>query len=97
MSNTIIRPIITEKMTAQTEKEGRYGFMVDPNSNKVQIRAAIEKEFNVSVTGIRTMVVRGRKRTRYTRNHILSGHTKKWKKAIVTLADGDTIDLYSNL
>lgn len=97
MSNIIIRPLITEKMTAQSEKEGRYGFVVDRRSNKIEIRDAVEKEFNVKVTGVRTMIVRGKKRTRYTKSHILSGNSSTWKKAIVTVAEGDTIDFYSNL
>ncbi|MGV9012173.1 MAG: 50S ribosomal protein L23 [Flavobacteriales bacterium] len=93
----LIRPLITEKMTAQSEKEGRYGFVVDRKSNKVEIRAAVEKEFNVKVTGIRTMIVRGKKRTRYTKSNILKGATSTWKKAIVTLEKGENIDFYSNL
>ena len=93
----LIRPLITEKMTAQSEKEGRYGFVVDRRSNKVEIRAAVEKEFNVKVTGIRTMIVRGKNRTRYTKSNILKGATSTWKKAIVTLEKGESIDFYSNL
>ncbi|MBK9421025.1 MAG: 50S ribosomal protein L23 [Flavobacteriales bacterium] len=93
----LIRPLITEKMTAQSEKEGRYGFVVDRKSNKVEIRAAVEKEFNVKVIGIRTMIVRGKKRTRYTKSNILKGATSTWKKAIVTLEKGENIDFYSNL
>ena len=93
----LIRPLITEKMTAQSEKEGRYGIVVDRKSNKVEIRAAVEKEFNVKVTGIRTMIVRGKKRTRYTKSNILNGATSTWKKAIVTLEKGESIDFYSNL
>ena len=97
MSTIIIRPLITEKMTAQSEKEGRYGFVVDRKSNKVEIRNAVEKEFNVTVTGVRTMIVRGKDRTRYTKTNILRGSTGSWKKAIVTLKAGESIDLYSNL
>ncbi|HRO38708.1 MAG TPA: 50S ribosomal protein L23 [Flavobacteriales bacterium] len=97
MSRIIIRPLITEKMTAQSEKEGRYGFVVDRRSNKVEIRSAVEQQFNVKVTGVRTMIVRGKERTRYTKSNILRGSTSTWKKAIVTLAEGETIDLYSNL
>ena len=55
----LIRPIVTEKMTAQSEKEGRYGFVVDKKSNKVEIKVAVEKEYGVTVTGVRTMIVRG--------------------------------------
>ncbi|MCC6840504.1 MAG: 50S ribosomal protein L23 [Flavobacteriales bacterium] len=93
----IIRPLITEKMTAQSEKEGRYGFVVDRRSNKVEIRQAVEAQFNVKVVGVRTMIVRGNERTRYTKSNILRGSTSTWKKAIVTLAKGESIDLYSNL
>lgn len=97
MSSIIIRPLITEKMTAQSEKEGRYGFVVDRKSNKIEIREAVEKQFNVKVSGVRTMIVRGKERTRYTKSNILRGATSTWKKAIVTLEKGESIDLYSNL
>lgn len=91
----LIRPLITEKMTAQGEKLGRYGFVVDRKSNKVQIKSAVEKEYGVTVTGVRTMIVRGKDKTRYTKRTILRGGTSTWKKAIVTLKAGDNIDLYS--
>ena len=97
MDQILIRPIITEKMTAQSEKEGRYGFVVDRDSNKVQIKDAIEKAYGVTVTDIRTMIVRGKSRTRYTKTDILRGRTSAYKKAIVTLQDGETIDLYSSI
>ncbi|SRR5688500_19414228 len=97
MSQTIIRPIVTEKMTAQGEKEGRYGFVVDKTSNKVQIKQAVEKEYGVTVTGVRTMIVRGKNRTRYTKSLILKGRTQSYKKAIVSLKEGETIDLYSSI
>ena len=95
MSQIIIRPLVTEKMTAQTEKEGRYGFVVDRKSNKVEIKNAVEKEYGVTVTGVRTMIVRGKDKTRYTKPNILRGATSSWKKAIVTLKAGENIDLYS--
>jgi large subunit ribosomal protein L23 len=97
MSQIIIRPIITEKMTAQGEKENRYGFEVARDSNKVQIKQAVEKEYNVTVTGVRTMVCRGKTRTRYTKTNILRGHTSSYKKAIVTVKTGEAIDLYSSI
>lgn len=97
MSQTIIRPIVTEKMTAQGEKEGRYGFVVVKTSNKVQIKHAVEKEYGVTVTGVRTMIVRGKNRTRYTKSLILKGRTQSYKKAIVSLKEGETIDLYSSI
>lgn len=93
----LIRPLITEKMTAQSEKEGRFGFVVDRKSNKVEIKSAVEKEYGVTVTGVRTMIVRGKDKTRYTKTNILRGGTSTWKKAIVTLKQGDSIDLYSSI
>ncbi len=95
MSRIIIRPLVTEKMTKQTEKEGRYGFVVDRKSNKVEIKNAVEQEYGVTVTGVRTMIVRGKDKTRYTKRNILRGGTSSWKKAIVTLKAGENIDLYS--
>ncbi|MCB9169716.1 MAG: 50S ribosomal protein L23 [Flavobacteriales bacterium] len=97
MDQILIRPIITEKMTAQGEKEGRYGFVVDRNSNKVQIKDAVEQAYGVTVTGVRTMIVRGKTRTRYTKTDILHGRTSAYKKAIVTLQEGESIDLYSSI
>ena len=97
LHDILIRPIISEKMTKQGEQLGRYGFEVDQKSNKIQIKQAVEKEYNVTVTGVRTMVVRGKRRTRYTKTNILKGRTAGYKKAIVTLKAGDTIDLYSSI
>lgn len=97
MSQIIIRPVVTEKMTAQGESEGRYGFVVDKKSNKVQIKQAVEKEYGVTVTGVRTMICRGKNRTRYTKSQVLKGRTSSYKKAIVTLKEGENIDLYSSI
>jgi large subunit ribosomal protein L23 len=97
MSQIIIRPLVTEKMTAQGEKEGRYGFEVAKASNKVQIKQAVEKEYNVTVTGVRTMICRGKNRTRYTKSLILHGRTPSFKKAIVSVKKGEVIDLYSSI
>lgn len=97
MSQIIIRPIVSEKMAGQSERENRFGFEVAKSSNKVQIKQAIEKEYNVTVTGVRTMVYRGKNRTRYTKTNILKGRTASYKKAIVTVRAGETIDLYSSI
>lgn len=97
MAQIIIRPIVTEKLTAQGEKENRYGFEVARTSNKVEIKQAVEKEYNVTVTGVRTMVCGGRRRTRYTKRNVLHGFTSTYKKAIVTVKQGETIDLYSSI
>jgi large subunit ribosomal protein L23 len=97
MSHILIRPIISEKMAAQGEKLNRYGFEVARTSNKLQIKQAVEKEYGVTVTGVRTMIVRGTRRTRYTRTAALHGRTSSYKKAIVTVKSGETIDLYSSI
>ena len=93
----LIRPIVTEKMTKQGEKEGRYGFVVARECNKLQIRDAVEKEYNVKVDSVRTMIVRGKSKTRYTKSNILRGASSSYKKAIVTLKAGENIDLYSSI
>ena len=93
----IIRPLVTEKTNRLTDKEQKYGFIVSPRANKVQIKAEIEDLYNVSVTGISTMRYAGKNKSRYTRSGFTKGRTNAYKKAVVTLKDGDTIDFYSNI
>lgn len=93
----IIRPLVTEKMNSLTEKEKKYGFVVDPRANKTEIIKEIEKLYNVSVTGISTMRYAGKNKSRYTRSGFTKGRTNAYKKAIVTLKEGDVIDFYSNI
>tara|TARA_B110000046_G_scaffold28052_1_gene28895 strand:+ start:220622 stop:220912 length:291 start_codon:yes stop_codon:yes gene_type:complete len=95
--STLKRPVITEKMTSLTEELNRYGFVVDHNSNKLQIKSAIEEMYGVSVDRVNTMNYKGKHKTRYTKTGWVEGRTNKFKKAIVTLAEGDTIDFYSNI
>ncbi len=93
----IIKPIITEKMSGLTEKMNRYGFVVDLEANKVEIKGAIEKLYGVNVESVRTMRYIGKVKTRNTKSGINSGLVGRCKKAIVSLAEGDTIDFYSNV
>ena len=93
----LIKPIITEKMTEQGDKFNRFGFVVDKNSNKIEIKKEVEKAYNVTVDSVKTMVCIGKKRMRGTKSGQIIGETKTYKKAIVQLADGDTIDFYSNI
>ena len=95
--NILIKPIVTEKMTGQGEDSNRYGFIVDQRANKIQIKKAVEELYNVSVTSVNTMRYGGKRKMRYTRTGIVSGKTKSYKKAIITLSEGDTIDFYSNI
>ncbi|MEJ6734518.1 MAG: 50S ribosomal protein L23 [Flavobacteriales bacterium] len=93
----LIKPIITEKMTAASEKFNRFGFVVDRDANKIQIKAAIEEAYGVSVDKVRTMIYAGKTKSRFTKAGVISGRTKHIKKAIVQLSEGDTIDFYSNI
>jgi large subunit ribosomal protein L23 len=78
------------------EKLGRYTFRVDKRANKLEIKNAVEQFYGVKVTDVRTMVVPGKNKTRYTKAGFLQGVKPSYKKAIVTLAEGDTIDLFAN-
>ncbi len=93
----INKPLITEKMTALTEGQNRYGFRVDSNANKLQIKEAVESMYGVSVENVNTMNYKGKSKSRYTKTGWVEGRTNKFKKAIVTLAEGDAIDFYSNI
>jgi len=90
------RPLVTEKVSALNEK-GKYGFIVDVQSDKDQIKAAVEKQYNVKVTSVNTINVMGKQKTRYTKAGVLSGRKPNYKKAIVTLKEGDVIDFYANV
>jgi len=95
--NVLIKPIITEKMTADGELYNRYGFVVDPRANKIQIKDAIEATYGVSVKKVRTMNYGPTRKSRYTKTGVQHGKTNAIKKAIVDVAEGDSIDFYSNL
>ncbi len=93
----IIKPIITEKMTGMGEKFKRYGFVVTKDANKLEIKKAIEELYNVQVSSVNTMIYSGKNKSRFTKTGVIKGRTDSVKKAIITLAEGETIDLYSNI
>ena len=93
----IVKPLVTEKMTAITEKLNRFGFVVRPEANKLEIKKEVEALYNVAVVAVNTMRYDGKNKSRYTRSGIINGRTNAFKKAIVTLKEGDTIDFYSNI
>ncbi|MDT8346642.1 MAG: 50S ribosomal protein L23 [Flavobacteriaceae bacterium] len=93
----IIKPIITEKVSKDSELYNRYGFEVDTKANKIQIKNAIQEMFGVTVTGVRTMNVGPDRKVKYTKKGMQIGKTNATKKALVQVAEGDTIDIYSNL
>ncbi len=111
----IIKPLITEKMTAITTKSSedktykikgetrtkvaqpKYGFLVKPEANKIEIKKEVENLYNVTVVAVNTLNYAGRNKSRYTKAGLIQGRTNAVKKAIVTLTEGDTIDFYSNI
>jgi large subunit ribosomal protein L23 len=93
----LLKPIVTEKMTHQGDKFNRYGFLVARNANKLQIKKAIEDLYTVTVASVNTMRYGGKIKSRNTKSGLLTGKTSATKKAIVTLAEGNKIDFYSNI
>ncbi|MDD2526146.1 MAG: 50S ribosomal protein L23 [Bacteroidales bacterium] len=93
----IIKPIVTEKMTGISEKMNRYGFRVSPDANKIQIKKAVEEMYNVTVTDVNTINYAGKKKSRYTKGGVVTGRVSAFKKAIVSVREGDKIDFYSNI
>lgn len=90
------RPLITEKASALNE-QGKYGFEVNLSANKIQIKKAVEEMYGVSVVSVQTMRYLGKPKTRYTKSKVISGRTPEFKKAIVTVAEGEVIDFYSGI
>ena len=94
----LIKPLVTEKMTNITDKHSnRYGFIVRPEADKLQIKKEIENLYNVHVVSVNTARYAGKRSSRYTKAGLIRGQKNAWKKAIVTLKEGDTIDFYSNI
>ena len=90
------RPIITEKMTA-LNKRGQYAFEVELKANKIEIGKAVEKMYSVTVESVRTLRSLGKKRSKSINGRVVTGKTSTTKKAIVTLAAGEIIDIYADL
>ncbi|MBZ0243845.1 MAG: 50S ribosomal protein L23 [Bacteroidales bacterium] len=95
--NIIQKPVITEKMTALGEKLNRYGFIVDKRANKLQIKKAVEELYGVEVAAVNTMNYEGKRKSRFTKTGVIAGKTNAFKKAVVTIAEGETIDFFSNI
>jgi large subunit ribosomal protein L23 len=90
------KPLITEKVSTLNES-GKYGFIVDQGANKVQIKNEVEKMYGVTVESVNTMRYQGKRKSRYTKSKVVAGRTAGYKKAIVTVADGEVIDFYSGI
>lgn len=98
MSQIIKKPIITEKATLDSEENNRFAFVVDRRANKIEIKKAVENMYGVDITKVRTMTYGGGKSSvKYTNKGIVEQRNSVWKKAIVTVADGETIDLFNNI
>lgn len=93
----IVKPIVTEKMTQLGDKLNRYGFKVEKTANKIEIKQAVEAMYNVTVNEVNTMVVAPKKKSRFTKGGVIKGSTSAYKKAIVTVKQGEQIDFYSNI
>ena len=97
LSEVLVKPILTEKANAQQEKLRRYAFKVDRRANKLEIKKAVEEFYGVNVIDVNTAVVPGKNKTRYTKAGFIQGMKGAYKKALVTVADGESIDLYANI
>ncbi|OFY98223.1 MAG: 50S ribosomal protein L23 [Bacteroidetes bacterium RIFCSPLOWO2_12_FULL_31_6] len=97
MKNIILKPVVTEKATALSEKLGKYSFVVEKSSNKLEVKDAVEKMYNVTVESVNTMNFLGKNKSRNTKKGLVTGRKNSYKKALITLKKGETIDFYSNI
>jgi len=97
LAEVLIKPILTEKANAQQEKLKRYAFKVSRKANKLEIKKAVEDFYGVTVMDVNTLVVPGKNKTKFTKAGFVKGVKPAYKKALVTVAEGDTIDLYANI
>lgn len=97
MHDILIKPLITEKMTNLSASHGQYGFLVNPKANKIEIAKAIEKKFNVHVVDVRTINHQGKSKTQFRKSGRFVGKTSATKKAIITLKEGETIELFEQV
>jgi len=93
----IIKPIITEKITKLGEVFNHFGFVVQKTANKIQIKNAVEAAYGVNVEAVNTMTYRANRSVKYTKSGLISGKTNAYKKAIVQVKEGETIDFYNNI
>lgn len=93
----IIKPIVTEKANGLSEKLNRFSFRVERDANKIEIKKAVEDMYGVTVVAVNTAVMPGKKKSRFTKGGVINGKTSAFKKAMVTLKEGDNIDFYSNI
>lgn len=97
LSEVLVKPILTEKANAQQESLRRYAFKVARKSNKLEIKKAIEEFYGVTVVDVNTTVIPGKNKTRYTKAGFVKGQKPAYKKAFVTVAEGETLDIYGSI
>jgi large subunit ribosomal protein L23 len=97
LTEVLVKPILTEKANGQQEKLRRYAFKVSKKANKLEIKKAVEQFYGVTVTDVNTAVAPGKNKTRYTKAGFIQGAKPSYKKAFVTVAEGEAIDLYANI
>jgi large subunit ribosomal protein L23 len=97
LSEVLIKPILTEKANGQQESLRRYAFKVARAANKLEIKKAVEEFYGVTIMDVNTSVVPAKSKTRYTKKGFVHGRKPAYKKAMITIAEGETIDLYSNI
>ena len=97
MKQILLRPLVTEKMSAISDKQGKYGFIVNRDANKIEIKHAVENSYGVTVVKVNTINVDGKRKFRYTAKGIIEGRSQSYKKAIIKLQAGETIDFYANV
>ncbi len=93
----LLKPVLTEKLTAQEEPLQRYGFLVARTANKIQIKKAVEEMYGVTVVSVNTMRYGGKNKSRFTKSGVIAGRSNAFKKAMVTVKKGEKIDFYSNI
>jgi large subunit ribosomal protein L23 len=97
LADVLIKPILSEKANAQQDKLRRYAFRVAKKANKLEIKKAVEEFYGVTVVDVNTSTSPGKNKTRYTKAGFIKGQKSSFKKAFVTVGEGDTIDLYANI
>ena len=97
LSEVLVKPILTEKANSQQEKLRRYAFRVSRKANKLEIKKAVEDFYGVTVVNVNTSVVPGKNKTRFTKAGYVQGRKPAFKKALITVAEGEAIDLYASI
>jgi large subunit ribosomal protein L23 len=95
--NILVKPIISEKAETLSEGSNQYSFIVNQKANKVEVRKAVEEMYSVNVASVNTMIMPAKAKNRNTRSGLIKGRVSSYKKAIVTLADGEEIDFYGDI